>query len=233
MTEQEWDNRDVPGPLLAFVRRRASARKLRLFACACGYRLWHLFEDKRSRKAVSGAERYADGLVSDRELRAVCDAANAAYQRRWRPADMHVSDREEPSPAAFVAVCIASAEPFGYLSQIPGSTFLDYVVAARLAGDPELNHQAEWRALTDLLRDIVGNPFRTATADPAWLSWNAGTVVSLASSIYEDRRFEELPVLGDALEEAGCTEEAILSHCHGIAEHVRGCWVLDLILRRK
>jgi len=80
---------------------------------------------------------------------------------------------------------------------------------------------------TTFLRDIFGNPFRPVAADPAWLT---PTAVSLAAAIYEDRAFDRLPVLADALEEAGCTNAAVLLHCRQPSEHVRGCWVVDLVL---
>ena len=81
-----------------------------------------------------------------------------------------------------------------------------------------------------VLRDILGNPFRRATADPAWLS---STVVQLASAIYADRAFDGLPILADALQDAGCEDEWALGHCRGPGPHVRGCWVLDLVLGKE
>jgi hypothetical protein len=81
-----------------------------------------------------------------------------------------------------------------------------------------------------LLRDIFGNPFRRPTVDPAWLAWSGRMVINLARAIYDAHRFTDLPVLADALEEAGCDDEAILAHCRGPGPHVRGCWVVDLIL---
>jgi hypothetical protein len=84
-----------------------------------------------------------------------------------------------------------------------------------------------------LLRDILGNPFRPAHAvDPSWLAWNDGIVAKLAAAIYEGRRFADLPILADALEDAGCADAAILAHCRGAGEHVRGCWVVDLLTGR-
>jgi hypothetical protein len=65
---------------------------------------------------------------------------------------------------------------------------------------------------------------------PRWLLWNDETVLRLARHIYEQQKFEELPILGDALEEAGCADEAVLSHCHHSDGHVRGCGVVDLVL---
>jgi hypothetical protein len=78
-----------------------------------------------------------------------------------------------------------------------------------------------------VLRELFGNPFRPVSFVP---TWRAPTVVALAQGMYDDRRFDDMPLLADALEEAGCTEEAILKHCREPGEHVRGCWVVDLIL---
>jgi hypothetical protein len=68
------------------------------------------------------------------------------------------------------------------------------------------------------------------TADPRWLS---STVVSLAQTVYAERAFDRLPILADALEEAGCDNADILAHCRGDEPHVRGCWVVDLILGKE
>jgi hypothetical protein len=81
-----------------------------------------------------------------------------------------------------------------------------------------------------LLRDVFGNPFRPVRSDRAWLAWNNGTVGALAEKIYAERAFELLPVLADALEEAGCTDPEILGHLRGPGPHVRGCWAVDLLL---
>lgn len=82
----------------------------------------------------------------------------------------------------------------------------------------------------EILRDIAGNPFRPITVNRDWLTWNDRTVPKLAQTIYDDRRFDLLPILADALEEAGCGDADILAHCRGPGPHVRGCWVVDLLL---
>jgi hypothetical protein len=84
-----------------------------------------------------------------------------------------------------------------------------------------------------LIRDIFGNPFRPVTIDPSWAAWADGTVRTLAEAIYAERAFDRMPVLGDALEEAGCDNEDILRHCREQRDHVRGCWVLDLLTGRE
>jgi len=81
-----------------------------------------------------------------------------------------------------------------------------------------------------LVRDIFGNPFRPVTFDPAWRS---ATVVSLSQAIYDERVFDRMPILADALEDAGCNNADVLNHCRQPGEHVRGCWVVDLVLGKE
>jgi hypothetical protein len=81
--------------------------------------------------------------------------------------------------------------------------------------------------------DIFGNPFHPPQIDPALLTWNGGTVPRMAESIYVDRAFDRLPVLADALEEAGCTNAEILAHLRGPGPHTRGCWALDAVLAKE
>ncbi|MCI0456543.1 MAG: hypothetical protein L0Z62_06140 [Gemmataceae bacterium] len=85
----------------------------------------------------------------------------------------------------------------------------------------------------DLLREIFFQPFRRVILYRSWFRWNDGTIPHMAQALYDDRRFEEMPLLADALEEAGCTDSDILSHCRGPGPHVRGCWVIDLLLGKE
>jgi hypothetical protein len=97
-------------------------------------------------------------------------------------------------------------------------------MAAEIAArGPEMQTQAS------LLRDIIGNPFCPVALNPAWLTPN---VTALARSIYADRNFIDLPILADALEEAGCTRPELLTHLRGPGPHVLGCWALDLVLNK-
>jgi hypothetical protein len=91
-------------------------------------------------------------------------------------------------------------------------------------GRPEAAAQAE------LVRDVFGNPFRpTPAVDDAWLAWNHGIIDKMARVIYDERAFDRMPVLGDALEEAGCADADILGHCRQASPHTRGCWLIDLL----
>jgi hypothetical protein len=89
------------------------------------------------------------------------------------------------------------------------------------------DQQQRTRDVASLLRCIVGNPFRPVAFD---VTWRTETVVSLASAIYAERAFDRMPILADALEEAGCDHADILSHCRGPGPHARGCWVVDAVL---
>jgi hypothetical protein len=87
--------------------------------------------------------------------------------------------------------------------------------------------------MLSVLRCIFGNPFRPISINPAWLTWHDGLLVSLAQRMYDSRDFSDMPVLADALEEAGCDNADLLAHCRQTGEHVRGCWVVDLILGKE
>jgi hypothetical protein len=106
-------------------------------------------------------------------------------------------------------------------------------------GDFEAEDRRERAArkqLAGFLREILGNPFRPPRFEDAW---RTSTVSALAKGIFEDRAFDRMPILADALLDADCDEEAVLRHCRGTelhakepVSHVRGCWVIDLILGR-
>ena len=216
MTEAEWLAGTEPEKMLAFlrvIRAQASERKLRLFACACCRRIWRLLSDDRSRKAVMTAERFADGLATRQQLRAARAYAADAYA--------FAQGGSYYAPAAHAAACAHAA----------AARAIDEVrEAARCAATHPATTNTEETAQAALLRDVFGNPFRPVTAAPAWLSWNSAMVPKLAQAIYDERRFADLPILADALEEAGCDHADVLTHCRSGAEHVRGCWVVDLLL---
>jgi hypothetical protein len=92
-------------------------------------------------------------------------------------------------------------------------------------------NEQERNKLSRMLREIFGPlPFRSLTLDPAWLTWHDGLLVSMAQRMYDSRDFTDMPILADALEESGCSNQDILAHCRSGGEHVRGCWVIDLLL---
>jgi hypothetical protein len=93
--------------------------------------------------------------------------------------------------------------------------------------DREAACRRQFEVVRPYILCIFGNPFRPVAVDPAWLT---STVVQLAQGIYDDRAFDRLPILADALQDAGCDNDDVLNHCRGDGPHARGCWVVDLVL---
>jgi hypothetical protein len=212
MTEAEWLAATDPKPILDFVRPNASDRKLRLLAVACCFHIWHLLPDKRSRKAVLIGERYADGLADLRALKAAADSAySAACKAHANPRDI------EGAKLSWEAVRAVVAEP------LATRQFVLYAILAAM----DVQFVNERLQAGEVIRDIFGNPFRPVTLDSSWLT---STVTTLASQMYESRDFSAMPILADALQDAGCTSDDVLAHCRGPGPHIRGCWVVDLVL---
>jgi hypothetical protein len=211
LSEAEWLT-CPEAPALAWdlhARRRwPTQRQMRLFACACLAWLAHALADECYRRALETAERYADGRAGPKDL----EMARSQVARALGPS-LAPQLRGGPAAETVLAVTLPNAtEAWRTVLEAPG-----------------LNaEERAWQA--DLLREVIGNPFRHVSSPAAWLRWDGGCVTKIARSIYDGRRFEELPVLADALEEAGCEEDAILSHCRRPAEHALGCWVLDRLL---
>lgn len=233
MTEQEWLACADPMPMLEYLGEKASDRKSRLFCCACCRRIWHLVKDDRSKKAVEIGEGLVDGLVTLNQL----DTA----ERRSTKAETEAGKSGSAAPyyAALAARnCIASFPDAKFVSNYASAA----VAAAEDAGSPNEGKEPfspkasclkslEQVAHCELLRCIFGPlPFRSIALDPAW---HTPEVRAFAKTIYADRTFFHLPALADALKEAGCTNEEIMTHCRGPGPHVRGCWCLDLILDKK
>jgi hypothetical protein len=205
MTELEWMARTNPDPMLQFLCATASARKLRLFACACVRRVWRHLVDDRSRHAVELAERYADGKATVKQL------GKARQEAAWAAAWAGQGDAAEA--AAWSA---ARPEENGWVQ----------IVAAR-AGLAERINEVHQLPQCELLRDIFGNPFREGDIEPRW---RTRKLLKIATGMYDSRSFDRMPELADLLERSGCSDAELLGHCLCPGEHVRGCWVVDLLL---
>jgi hypothetical protein len=171
MTEQDWLESTEPEKMLAFIGAKASDRKLRLFACACCRRIWHLLADERSRRAVEVAERYADGLISEDEC-GVC--REAAY-------DAHC-DRNGLIDIAWTAAA--------YNAACPPHNYVDFAWDCASNAQEASGSTAASRTQAALLREIVSNPYRHVIIDPIWLAWHDGTVPKIAQTLYEECRFQ-------------------------------------------
>jgi hypothetical protein len=226
-----------PGGAKSLLKRlcKASDRKLRLFACACCRRLWDRMRLKQSRSMVEATEAYVDGLLTDRQREAIVSPAADAFFAA-QSGDSGVDSTFDADNAAF------NASAYGRMYQEKGhrgprwfeqtgqyTADLVADIASRAAGRrvDAARIAEEKAAQCDLMRDIFGSPFRPVVADRSWLTPSA---VSLAEGIYADRSFDRLPLLADALEDAGCTDAELLAHLRGPGPHVRGCWAVDLVL---
>jgi mannitol/fructose-specific phosphotransferase system IIA component (Ntr-type) len=211
MTRRQWLACTDPAAMLRLLRDRRllTGRKARLFGAACCRRLWGLLSEE-GRRAVEAVERYAAGLAQREEL----DAARRAFTGDLGEGSVTFS----PARVA-VSYLLADPGPHAFGCALHVSAW-----AARAGGD----QAAGLATHADILRCLFGPPpFRPAEIRPEWLTFGGGIVPNLARCIRDEGAFDRLPILADALEEAGCTDAGILAHLRGPGPHARGCHVLD------
>jgi hypothetical protein len=216
MTETEWLACTDTRPMLFFLRGNASDRKLRLYGVACVRgTFWGQLSDPARKNAVEVAEHIADGQGTTDEL-------GSAHVAAWlAEGDINIAGcaaRETASPLAWHAAI-----------DVPS-----YVGEAVRRGELDTESVI---ASVQVLRCIFGNPFRPVAIDSIW---RTPTVTALATAAYDDRILpagtldpDRLAVLADALEDAGCDNDEILTHLRGPGPHVRGCWAVDLLLGKE
>jgi hypothetical protein len=208
--------------MLDALRGKASDRKLRLFAVACCRRIWHLLIDTASRRAVEAAELFADEQISKEELQsAFVTGTSAMLAERGNLAYTSSGGGiGGPVTAAYITAFVG-VDGYGAADGVASC-------AIRAATGNRGDEWTERAKQAGILRDLFGPlHFRPVSLDPAW---RTPAILHLAQAIYDDRAFDQFPILADALEEAGCTSRDVLDHCRGPGPHVRGCWVVDLVL---
>lgn len=230
-----------PPPVFTVLRRfgsgkqppfiRLDDRKLWLLAVACCRRVWHRMTDERTRRMVEVVERWADGQATDEERA----AAGAAAHQAFADSSTYYWGQDEAADAvhrAFHATTTAGADLARREEDYQPGMWASGVAQSVLnltagAVDPDYSNNPERPAQADLIRCLTGNPFRPVAFDPAW---RTATAVALAEAIYAERAWDRLPILADALEEAGCLDADVLAHCRSGGPHARGCWVVDGVL---
>jgi hypothetical protein len=243
MTEAEWLAATDPTPMLPCLANAVTMRKCRLFSVACcrhlsqlpwspgrvGWRPWRdppvdHSTDVKAVAAILVAERYADSAATGAEREeAEASLSWACYE--------HQGDKVYD--ACFQAACHAADTACAsscalYAAQsvlVPWPFNSDDWEGQFQRNATRLEAALRWQAA--LVRCVFGNPFRPVAFDPGWRTSDA---VALAKGIYDDRAFDRLPILADALQDAGCTNDDILAHCRNDGPHARGCWVVDLVL---
>jgi hypothetical protein len=236
MTEAEWFAATDPATILRNQGHPVTDRQMRLFSCACVRRAWHFVVDDRLQECLTTIEAFADDGVKDRERGRIHALVGAiCHGNTNKPQDCVASELHRASaktvPKQTHDCGVSAAAAFGWAVHASGG-FGDAKSAERLAQLP-------------IAHDIIGNPFRPVSLDRGWLT---STVVALASRIYAERAFDLMPILADALMDAGCGNDEVLNHCRGgrgdrgepaggsphqaDGVHVRGCWVVDLLTGR-
>jgi hypothetical protein len=222
MTEAKWLAATDPTPLLKFLLGKVSDRKLRLFGLDC-CRLVLGFLDQRGLKALDAAERYADGQCDLEELAGARSAAHEAF--------CEFDDSQRCESAAHAVYYLCHAE--GLATRVNELAWETAAVSSYYQQPQHLKRATRrLRRLRQsrILGDLFGNPFHPVITDPAWLT---STVLAIAQQMYDSRDFSLMPILADALQDAGCENEDILNHCRSDGPHVKGCWVSDLMFGKK
>jgi hypothetical protein len=210
MTEEEWFATSDLNNVLLGASPCLVQRRVRLICCAFARSVMRVALDLRTQKAFEIAERYAESEVS-----------NAKRKDARREIQQHRNSLEPWSSR-----CANSAVYYALGSAV--ST--DLINSADMAWQAASCDPNERLRQVEIVRDVVGNPFRPAAFTP---EWRTDTVVAIARGMYESRDFSAMPILADALQDAGCENEDILNHCRNPGQvHVRGCWVVDLVLNK-
>jgi hypothetical protein len=221
MDTESWRSCDDAGQMLACLDDLPggiSTRKRLLFGLACLRRIEDVLDEPRCLRCLDVIERRADRVVLEGELKEAFAAANQArHERTDGDVGWALASRALAGLAAgeLVVVCRFAATAYSERGQ-----------SAVLMWESRAAEQARQ---SDLVREVFGDPFfpgRVATA------WRTPDVLALAQTIYDEEAFDRLPILADALEEAGCNDPHVLEHCRGAGGHVKGCWVVDLVLGR-
>jgi hypothetical protein len=204
MTEEEWETNIEGSELLSVLPVPVSSRKLRLLLVAGCRRIMTRHTNPGTVKAVGIVERYADGDATGADL---SFANSLAWEAGYRAMFGEVID----------LVARDSAIDFRSDTGVPPLVFDSFEGLGK-----------EDVPLAALVRDIFGNPFRPVTFSP---DWRTSTAIALAKGMYDSRDFAAMPILADALQDAGCDNDDVLNHCRDAnGVHVRGCWVVDLVL---
>jgi hypothetical protein len=222
MEELEWLEGLNSASMLQFAGNRASSRQRRLFACALCRRIpKYLMRDRHCIAALETIERYADGSATVSEIGATTYMLDFLSQE----VDLTeaLSDLRQEAIEAVRRLCDVEHDGQQLHTDLFWGNQL-WVMLGPVESDPVATR---CRIVNEVLREIFGNPFRPVTFDP---DWRTSTAVALAKQMYDTRDFSTMPILADALQEAGCDNADILDHCRGNGPHVRGCWVVDMVL---
>lgn len=245
MTESEWQASNDPQMMLSHLRDAGvTDRKMRLFACACCRRVWDQFPDRSNQDLVVAVEDYPDATFDHPVIHAAavassaCEGECSGVPAYWvaKYLGRGFYKFTAAMSAAIVAAKAMALGERGYRRRVEEALYWaesrDEVPATSVGLPRPVPDSvgAEAAAQAGLLRCVFGSPFSPAQFQTAW---RTEAVLLLAREAYQSRDFSAMPVLADALEEAGCTDETVLSHCRSPGVHARGCHVVDFVLDLK
>jgi hypothetical protein len=240
INEAEW----LAGPhliwMVSFLINRSNDRRHLLFGCACCREVWDLLQYEPARKLVELCEAFVDGDIREADFKAAAATVSADLQPQFRG----LAGSGQLSARALHAIVGAwhlasdnfrrSQGAYAIAQETCKDARTDFTPTAGRPMNPKGGYlppdQGQIQEKVKLLRDIFGNPFRPTAFSR---SWRTATAVALARRMYESRDFSAMPILADALEDAGCDSADVLDHCRGPGPHVRGCHVVDLLLGKK
>jgi hypothetical protein len=236
MTEEEWMTCAETWPMLTYLADKGSDRKLRLLACLCCLRIKHIIPTDQSIKCVEVAALYAD-----REAR--YDDLDESIRALMAACELLPGPRTELESIAINAVSRVHRSAGGGRNASFGLAASAWALSesqrTRRAGESaegmsrrrQKLFREEFARQAELFREVFGNPFRTVSFSA---EWRTSDVLLLAQGIYAERAFDRMPILADALQDAGCDNTDLLGHLRDAnATHVRGCWALDLVLGKE
>jgi hypothetical protein len=239
--------------LINYVDTVFTTRQTQLYALACARQAQYLLTDERSTKALNTIERYIENMATDEEMYRAWLAASDVSWDAWTPRQNtpnsdHYSaiTGSEDEPAAHAAASVAFASNVIVIlpdKDFSGDTVKYFSAASALRAEycSELALQKDnvWKRsiyplnYAHLIRDICPFDHKIPTIPKAWLTWNDAIVPKIASEIYQDKTWSSMPILADALEDAGCDNVEILQHLREGGVHIRGCWAIDALMGRR
>jgi hypothetical protein len=243
MTEADWLTGTDFAAHVRFAAERLSPRRRRLLAAAFCRAASPLFDHPELNRALSAIEWYADGKDAAAELEKARQAcrfvAMDVYERHARQIDAGQIGGEDAvhHEVAWAVACAASTPltPLDVANRVAGAVVQARTGAGLLTPVPSSVFDAataeQSLAMRSIVWEVAGNPFRPAAFN---LAWRTDTAIALAAPMYVGRDFGAMPILADALQDAGCDSEGVLNHCRDVSRtHVRGCWVVDLVLGKE
>jgi hypothetical protein len=230
MTEKQWLAGTDGVAMAEYWGKRFTDRKARLLMLACCRRHPTYLRHAVLRAAVKAiADYFADPVAEDTPM----DGEH--FRELYNRVDENASARSKYPGRGVAFGVLAAVEPASVARELQESR--SYLIFSSLTdianGFSRKNGNPESAAQAVLVREILGNPFKRPKPKikPAW---RTDTVLALARQIYSAEDFGAMPILADALQDAGCDNDELLNHCRDTKQvHVRGCWVLDLLLNKK